>query len=135
MANAFDMNLLIRGVRTRDGWPDGNHVHFRIRLLKQTAFQTCVDNLDVWRLVEQTLIGFAHQVHDRRVRVRLPARIRAFGFGFSACQLAQRIQHAHHIVFTAVDQRANQAVNLHVVVSHGDNTDVQGGFHHAFCHV
>ena len=103
LAHAFDMNLLIRGVRTGDGWPDRNHVHIWIRFFEQTALQARVDNLDVRRLVEQTLIGFTHQMHHRRVGVRLPARVGAFRFGFRTGQLAQRIQHAHDIIFSAVD--------------------------------
>ena len=74
-------------------------------------------------------------MHHRRVGVRLPARVGAFRFGFRTGQLAQRIQHAHDIIFAAVDQRANQAVNLHVVAGHGHHADVQRGFHHAFCHI
>ncbi|GCL99967.1 hypothetical protein ExPCM15_02864 [Escherichia coli] len=74
-------------------------------------------------------------MHYRRVSVRLPARICAFCFGFRTCQFTQRIQHAHYVVFTAVDQRTDQAVNFYVIVGHGHHTDVQGGFDHTFCHV
>ncbi|CSP40589.1 Uncharacterised protein [Shigella sonnei] len=120
---------------TGDSWPDRNHVHFRIRFFEQTTFQARVDNLDVRRFVEQTLIGFTYQMHHRRISVRLPARICAFRFGFRASQFTQRIQHAHHVVFTAVDQRTDQTVNFYVIISHGHHTDVQGGFDHTFCHV
>ncbi len=43
---------------------------------EQTTFEARVDNLDVWRFVEQTLIGFTYQMHYRRVSVRLPADMR-----------------------------------------------------------
>ncbi len=65
MAHAFDMHLLIRAVRTGNGWPDGNHIHIRVRFLEQTALQTRVDHLNVRRAVEQTLISFTHQRHHR----------------------------------------------------------------------
>ncbi len=50
-------------------------------------------------------------------------------------EFAQRFQHAHHVIFTAVDQGADQADDLCAVVSHGHHADVQGGFNHAFRHV
>lgn len=74
-------------------------------------------------------------MHYRRVGVRLPAVVSAFGFGFRPRQFTQRIQHADHVVFAAVDQRADQAVDLHVVIGHGDDADVQRSFHYAFRHV
>ena len=56
-------------------------------VFEQTTFQARVDNLDVRRLVEQTLIGFTYQMHYRRVSVRLPARICAFASVFAPASL------------------------------------------------
>ena len=129
------MHLLVRRVRTGDGRADRNHIHVRVRLLEQTALETGVDHLNVRRFVEQRDIGLTGQRHNRRVGVRLPARIAAFRFSLRASQLAEGGQHLHHVVAAGVDQRTDQAVNLRLVMIHGDHADVQRGFHHAFRHV
>ncbi|CCJ85488.1 hypothetical protein BN133_1865 [Cronobacter dublinensis 582] len=91
--------------------------------------------MNVRRFVKQTLVGFAHQLHYRRTGVRLPARIAAFGDGLCARKLTERLQHAYHVIFTAVDERADQADDFCLLVVHGHHAHIQGGFHHAFCDV
>ncbi len=94
-----------------------------------------MNNLNVRGAVEQSLISFTHQCHDRRTCIRLPARVAAFCRRFRARQGTQRFQHAHNVLFTAVDQGTDQADDLCAVVTHGHHAHVQGGFHHAFRHV
>jgi len=129
------MYLLIRRVWPGNGRPNRHHIHLRVRLFKQPALQARVDHLNIRRFIKQLFIGFTHQRHHWRSGVRLPAWVAAFCQRFGTGQFAERRQHFHHVIFAAVDQRADQAVDFRFITVKAHHADVQRGFHHAFHHI
>ncbi len=89
---------------------------------EQTAFQTGVNDLDVRRLGGTDAGKVSRTRHHRRIGVRLPAVVSAFGFGFRPRQLTQRIQHADHVVSCRCRSASGSGSgSVNVVIGHGDD--------------
>lgn len=69
LADARDMDLLIRRMRVGNARLDGNHIHLGIGFFEQFAFQTRMNYLNVGHFVTQRSVNIAHKMHHRRVDI------------------------------------------------------------------